>query len=272
MIEKIFLSPQHTPLGEALTITNDIQGLPGQERSLSVALEMPLPNHSPGIDKRMQALGLPLAFSFLNPDLNPVSLDADIAALSRSKYLDAIHLALECHAKYLILPSLVLPSHELTGQYRAWFGRTVAYWEGILEQLPMQCPLTLVMINDQDHSPETMGTLAKRLNHPSFKTGLDTGKAGLFSALPPVDWLNQLGDTCTYVRMVNYADDHHTLLPLASDKQEAPTLATHIALLSRKLVVSLVGNNLNDTKQSYQWIQEFVALQQTQYASKHFLV
>lgn len=272
MIEQIFLAPQHTPLGEALTISNDINSVSEQERSTALALEMPLPNPVPGIDKRMQAIGLPIAFSCFIPDLNPVSLDADIAALSRAKYQQAIQLALECRVKYLIIPSLAQPNYETTGQYRPWFGRTVAFWESILEQLPAHHSLTIIMMNEQDSTPDTMATLAKRLNHPAFKTGFDTGKGRLFSTVPPVEWLNQLSDSCAYVRFVNYANDNHSLLPLSDDRQEAPTLASHLALLSRKLSVSLVGDNLNDTKQSYQWIQEFIALQQAQYSSKHFLV
>jgi len=279
MIEYVYLAPQQLMPTEALILTQDFFDYPGAHQQpdairQQLAIELTLQSRSPGLDKRLQSLSHPVSFYFDTQDLslNPVSKDPEIAACSKARYLDAIQWALQCNARYLLLPSLELPIYRINGQYRNWFGKMVEFWESVLAVIPEHSRLTCVLLNYQDATPDTLSTLVQRIGHPKLKAGLDVGMVKLFSQLSPLDWLESLGDLAVYVRMTNNNGQTMEALPVMQDEVDFPALANHLALLNRKLSVSFVGSTLSDTRYSLDWLHPYLTLQERQYAAKRFLV
>ncbi len=205
-------------------------------------------------------------------DMNPVSLDPAIEAITLNRYVQAIEVAKALKAKYLVVHSQYTPIYEAAGVMKKWLHKTTDFWEGIIEKYLEDSHLTVVVENFLDPDPEGILTLVSRLNSPHLKACLDIGHTNIFSKMPPSDWLDALGSHLAYVHAHNndsFHDDHQSFEVGTLDMD---AFLNHLVLTTHKIDVALETNSIEGMGRSLEMLKPYLELQNNQFKSKSFLV
>lgn len=205
-------------------------------------------------------------------DINVVSLDPEIARISRHRYRQAIDIALELNVRYLILHSQWTPIYPAANATKSWLDKITEFWETLVAEELENTNLTILIENFLDPTPETMLTLLSRVNSPHLRACLDTGHVNIFSNLSPIDWIRELSGYIAYIHAHNNAgqiDSHDAfdqgLLDMAG-------FLNHVALLPQKVHLAIETSTLSGLYASYDMVKPYLQLQHEQFASKSFLI
>jgi sugar phosphate isomerase/epimerase len=151
----------------------------------------------------LQGFSHPIAMHGPVFDVNAVSLDPELKALSIQRYHQAIECALELNASYLVFHSQWTPIYKVADCYQPWLEATIAFYKELDERYLKDTNLTLVIENFLDESPRILNDLIEGIQSPNIRACLDIGHVNLFSTLPACDWLDQLGSNLAYIHAHN---------------------------------------------------------------------
>lgn len=152
--------------------------------------------------KRLEAMGWEGALSIHGPflDLNPVSWDHRIAAVSRERFDQAYEAACKLGAGKVIYHTCFVPA---INYLEGWTERMILFWNRFMEDKGREITVCLENVFDPGYSP--LAQIAREVEHPAFGLCLDIGHAHWASAEPVEEWL---GNLQPYIRHLHLHDNH----------------------------------------------------------------
>ena len=184
-------------------------------------------------------------------DVNPVSGDAELRALSRRRCEESCEAALFMGAKNVIFHSSCLSF--IRGSYLdAWAGRSAEYFMDLAERY---AGLSLFIENSQDVDPEPIRALMDRADHPRIGVCLDAGHAN-YSRAPLKQWFDLLGDRIGYIHLSDNQglfDDHE---PLGTGTTDWAALDRFVRRAGRKMYFTFETGDAEGVRASLAYIRE----------------
>jgi sugar phosphate isomerase/epimerase len=138
------------------------------------------------------------------------SLDQEIRRVARMRYLQALDIAQELGAAYLLLHSQYNPIIKIETYPDIYHNESLRFWPEILEEAAKR-ELAVYLENMFDASPEPLRRLLDALGSPTLKLCLDLAHARVFSELDVADWIETFGPHLRHVHMNDSRgmyDDH----------------------------------------------------------------
>jgi sugar phosphate isomerase/epimerase len=210
------------------------------------------------VAEALQDFTLPVSLHGPVFDVNPVSLDPELAETSRRRYEQAIECALTLNATHLVFHSQWTPIYTVSDCYKPWLDATVSFYQTLVERYVKETDLTIVIENFLDTSPHVLNDLVNAIGSPNVKACLDIGHVNLFSDLSPVDWLGRLGNNVAYIHAHNnfgQQDDH---LPLAEGNLDMEVFLLHSSLSYQKLQLVVEVLTLEGIANSLETLKPFL--------------
>ena len=146
-------------------------------------------------------------------DLKPSSPDPMIRAISQQRYCNALQIAIDLEADYIIFHSQINP--QLTEPFLAGLNNRQSRdaWLEIIGQVP-DFHGTIVIENVFESTPAMLKALIETIAVPNIKVNLDIGHSKLGTA-PLEDWIRELKDHIAYIHLHsnNGIHDQHIKAP-----------------------------------------------------------
>jgi len=206
-------------------------------------------------------------------DLNPVSLDPDIAAASNKRYEQAVHVCKELGCRFLVVHSQYETLFDVAQVKEMWFNTTVAYWQHFAETTLAKAPdLTLVIENFMESDPAQLRELIDAIDHPRIKACLDTGHANIYSEASLHTWLDTLEDRLVYVHSHNNMGtfDEHRGYQHGTIDMEA--FLNHLIMLPQRIVLVMEIFNEPELRASYPLVARALESQKIHMPNRSFLI
>ncbi len=272
MIDKIYAAPKYINLEDGIQFAIDHCCCYEIPEFMSPAS---LDNPSESIANFKKKLGdFEGTLSLHGPiyDMNPVSLDPHIAESSKLRYSQALHVCKEMNVKYLVFHSQYTPIFEVANVYKEWLAQNVDFWQELIDTHLQDSEMVILMENFMDTTPDIINSLVSRVDSPNFKACLDTGHVNLFSKIPPIDWLDEMGNNLVYIHAHNNSGsrDEHQAFHKGTIDMEG--FINHLALLPHKMSLAIEVFNMEGLEESHQMLQPYMKLQQEQSTSRSFLI
>jgi sugar phosphate isomerase/epimerase len=205
-------------------------------------------------------------------DMNPVSLDPQISKSSKHRYTQAIDVCKDLGVKYLVFHSQYTPIFEVANVYNEWLAQNVDFWQEIIDHQLKDTDMVILMENFMDTTPDIINNLVSRVDSPNFKACLDTGHVNLFSKIPPIDWLDEMGSNLTYIHAHNNSgdkDDHHSFQKGTIDMEG---FLNHLILLPNKMSLAIEVFSMDGIQESFEMLMPYIEMQKQQDVRKSFLI
>ncbi len=148
-------------------------------------------------------------------DLNIVSSDPGIAAISRARYLQSIRCARELGAEAITFHTQYNPLLRLGSYIREWLVGTARFLVEMTQD-PVCEGLDIYVENMFEDSPDLMVELMKAVDSPRVGITLDVGHVGVYGKGEYSRWIRMMAP---YIRHVHLSDNHGMVdehLPLGS--------------------------------------------------------
>lgn len=195
-------------------------------------------------------------------DINPVSVDPEIALASLRRCTQAVEACKALGAKYIIFQSPYNPAYKYGGKYQEWVSASADFWKSLIEEQLRATDIVLLIANFMEEEPTLLRDLISRVDSTRLKICLDTGHVNLFSAKPAIDWLDFLDTDVEYVRASN--NDQATNSHSAFDEGtiDMKGLINHMALLPQRLHLAICVQGMEGVRSSYAMLQPYLQMQQ----------
>lgn len=273
MIDKIYAAPKYIKMEDGIQFAIDN----------NICYEVPafmspstLDNKSEEIIKfREKLTGFNGTLSLHGPiyDMNPVSLDPQISKSSKERYIQAIEVCKELNVKYLVFHSQYTPIFDVANVYKEWLAQNVDFWQEIIDEHLQNSDMTILMENFMDTTPDIINTLVSRVESPNFKACLDTGHVNLFSKIPPIDWLDEMGSNLVYIHAHNNSGDKDEHQSFNQGTIDFEGFLNHLILLPNKMSLAIEVFNMEGIQESYEMLAPYMNMQRQQEGtSKSFLI
>ncbi|MCA9941698.1 MAG: TIM barrel protein [Anaerolineales bacterium] len=124
-------------------------------------------------------------------DMVSGSLDPDIVALTRKRYLQNLFIAAELGASSVVFHLNYMGLLRFPNYRPGWHQRQVAFWRK-LGQRAAHYGITVVMENLWEDEPSLLTDILREVDNPYVRACLDVSHATLFSHVPLTDWVSAL--------------------------------------------------------------------------------
>ncbi len=206
-------------------------------------------------------------------DLNPVSLDPDIAAASKRRYVQAANVCKALGCRYLVVHSQFSTIFTVAQVQDEWLSASADFWRQFAEEELADSPtLSVVLENFMEEDPVQLRKLIDKVGHPQIKACLDTGHANIFSPAPVNEWLDTLEHQLVYIHSHNNqgkVDEHRGY---QNGTVEMEGFLNHLVMLPYKYSLALEIFHQPDLSESYATVQRYLEIQQAQLPDKTFLI
>ncbi len=206
-------------------------------------------------------------------DINPVSLDPQIAAASRLRYQQAANVCKRLNCRYLVVHSQFSSIFKVAQIKAEWLSASVDYWQQFAEDVLSDTPtLSVVIENFMEEEPELLRELIETIDHPQIKACLDTGHANIYSNVSVNQWLDQLEHQLVYVHSHNNHgefDEHRGYRYGTVNMEE---FMNHLVLSPHKITLALEIFNKAEFEESYEMVQRYLTRQQHHRPEQSFLI
>jgi sugar phosphate isomerase/epimerase len=273
MIHQLLAAPKHIPdeAGIAFALKHKL----GYEIAAFSEPQMldESANVIPNWLKMLSPLSTPLGLHGPVYDLNPVSLDPQIASASRYRYQQAVAVCQALGCRYLVVHSQYNSLFKVAKVQREWIQASIDFWKQFASETLEPVPsLTLVIENFMEEEPGQLRQLVESVGHPQIKACLDTGHANIYSKADIVTWLNELEHQVVYIHSHNNygrTDDHRGYQYGTLDME---TFLNHLILSPYKVNLALEVFNLPELEETLCMVQQFLSLQQKHLPERSFLI
>ncbi len=206
-------------------------------------------------------------------DLNPVSLDPNIAAASKLRYQQAVNVAKALGCRYLVVHSQFNTIFSVARVKTEWMNATIDFWQQFAAECLQDSPgLSIVLENFMEEEPGQLRAMVDRINHLQIKACLDTGHANIFSKASVNAWLDELEHQLVYIHSHNnygHEDEHRGYSYGTLDMEG---FINHLIQLPYKVTLALEIFNQPELEESYRIVQRYMAIQQENIPEKTFLI
>lgn len=183
-------------------------GIESIEFSISENLDC-LDEKIAGYRERLKYIGagrLTLHGPFL--DLNPMTYDSRIRAVTKSRFTQTYEAAKRLEARKIIFHTGFLPGvYYLTG----WADRVAEFWNEFMEG---KSGIQILMENVYDQEIPPMIEVEQKVESPDFKLCLDIGHAHCYSPRPLSEWIQAFGKHAGHVHVHDNCGDRDAHLGL----------------------------------------------------------
>lgn len=206
-------------------------------------------------------------------DLNPVSLDPDIAAASHKRYQQAVSVCQSLGCRYLVVHSQYESLFDVAQVKGMWFDATVAYWQNFAESVLADAPsLTVVIENFMETHPEHLRELVDAVGHPRIKACLDTGHANIYSSASLHTWLDTLEDRLVYVHSHNNMGTYDEHRGYQHGTLDMEAFLNQLIMLPQRINLVLEIFNEPELRASYPMVVRALETQQIHMPNRSFLI
>ncbi len=146
-------------------------------------------------------------------DLSPASPDPGLRELTLHRYRQALDIAGQLKARYLVFHSQYNPSVREPDYQANWVAANTRFWTNLLPEIEAN-NATVVLENVWDPRPDHIMSLLASVNSPRLRSCLDVAHAHLSSEVPLVGWVDGLGDKLAYVHLSDNQGQWDEHLPL----------------------------------------------------------
>ena len=227
----------------------------------------------PKYKKKIQKIKGPLSIHGPIFDMNPVSLEPAIKEISQKRYRQAIEGAIALGAEHVVFHTQYSPLYRAVNAYEDWLVQNVDYWQEAIEDVIGDANITVLMENFMDETPDILNDMVSRIDSPKFKACLDTGHVNVFSKVPSIRWLDDMGDNLVYIHAHNNCgetDDHHAIQEGTIDMEG---FLNHLVMVPHEISLALEVFNMPGINDSYDYLQPFMDVQEQEFAeTRSFLI
>ncbi|MFB3885185.1 MAG: sugar phosphate isomerase/epimerase family protein [Thermodesulfobacteriota bacterium] len=147
--------------------------------------------------------GLETTFHGPFMDLSPGAVDRKIKAVTSDRFYATIELARFFKPKAIVFH----PGYEkwkFDGNVKLWLESSLLTWRPLIKEA-QKLGVILSIENVFEETPDSLATLFREIDSPSFRFCFDTGHQHLFSKPPLSTWFETLGE---YLSEVHLHDNH----------------------------------------------------------------
>lgn len=186
-------------------------------------------------------------------DLNPFSLEPGLRHLTLQRYRQALHIAKQLDACYLVLHSQFKPNLGQPDYTQHWLEGNLQFWSGMLPEIEASGTVVLLE-NLWDPRPDHLVELLQHLASPYIKVCLDVAHAHLFSEVTVDKWVSALADNLTYVHLSDNRGQWDEHLPLGVGNVDFDSLWSELAQTSQCPWYVLEVPTFTGAVRSLQWL------------------
>ena len=144
--------------------------------------------HERGLSGFRGALGFHGAFY----DMVSASLDPDVVALTRQRYLQNLEVAVRLGGQYVVFHANYLGGLKLANYRLGWHQRQVEFWGTFAEEAARH-GIYVLLENMWADDPTIIAHVLEEVGNPYLKACLDVAHATLFSSRRIEEWIETLG-------------------------------------------------------------------------------
>lgn len=133
-------------------------------------------------------------------DLNPGSTDGRIIEVTKHRYLQAIEIAKQLRATYLVFHSQINPLLKIKRIRQMKLNNQITFWKDLLEEF-QDDTITFLLENEYDDDYKELLFLVESIQSERVKICLDIGHALAYSDLQLSEWIGALKDHIKYVHL-----------------------------------------------------------------------
>lgn len=133
-------------------------------------------------------------------DLNPGSTDGRIIEVTKYRYLQAIDIAKQLRATYLVFHSQINPLLKIKRIRQMKLNNQITFWKNLLEEL-RDDTITFLLENEYDDDYNDLLFLVENIQSDKVKICLDIGHALAYSDLHLSEWIGALKDHIKYIHL-----------------------------------------------------------------------
>lgn len=125
-------------------------------------------------------------------DMVSASLDPDVVALTRQRYLQNLEVAVRLGGDYVVFHANYMGGLKLANYRVGWHQRQVEFWGAFAEEAARH-GIYILLENMWADEPAIIAQVLEEVANPYLKACLDVAHASLFSSRPIDDWIDTLG-------------------------------------------------------------------------------
>lgn len=149
------------------------------------------------------------------------SMDHEIRAVARRRYLQSLEVAEALGARYVVFHSQFNPVIRVPVYLQSYIDGSMQFWPEILLEAERR-KLSVYMENMFDESPEPMVRVVKKIASPTLRLCLDIAHAAVFSRLPLSDWIDAFGRHLAHVHLTDCRGEQDDHLGLGQGSLDIP--------------------------------------------------
>jgi len=168
-----------------------------------------------GMAKRLTRIKGPIGCHGAFIDTVHFSLDREIRAVARKRYLQALDVAEALGAGYVVLHSQYNPCIRIPTYDDLYFKQSLACWPGVLREAERR-GIHLYLENMFDDSPRPLRRLVDALNSPHLKLCLDPAHVRVHSHLDLGHWVHTFAPHLRHLHLSDSTGKYDEHLPLGA--------------------------------------------------------
>ncbi|MBN1955499.1 MAG: sugar phosphate isomerase/epimerase [Anaerolineae bacterium] len=150
-------------------------------------------------------------------DMNTASIDRQIVALTRKRYLTNLHIASELGARHVVFHANYLHVIRNPGFTEDWTRRQVDFFGGLIETA-QELDVVITLENMWEPRPDIIASVIEQVDSPHLAACLDVGHAHLYSdPIPFTAWLERLSGHLVHCHINNHRGLYDEHLPLNAE-------------------------------------------------------
>jgi len=189
-------------------------------------------------------------------DMYSASIDRQIAALTRKRYLTNLHIAAELGARNVVFHANYLPALRHPRYLQDWTQRQVAFWSDLTDEA-RRLGLVIALENMWEPEPSIIAQVLEQVGSPHLAACLDVGHVYLYSdSLPFSAWLERLGDRLAHCHINNNRGLYDEHLPLDAEGGiiDYQVILPMLRALPHPPLISLEMEDLKDLARSLRYL------------------
>ena len=200
---------------------------------------------------------IPVTFHGPFMDLNPGAVDERVRELTLFRFRQLMELVPRFHPLAIVLH----PGYDrwrYDGDVDLWLKNSLATWKLIIEKAEA-LPVRIALENVFDENPKPLRRLLEAIDSPLLGYCMDAGHGHLFSEVPLVEWIEDLGARLMEIHIHDNhrrADEH---LPLGQGNIDFPAIFSRIKRKRLQPIYTIEPHDIEHLVPSVKALQKYLA-------------